>query len=74
MHFSYDDAPEAARSGLLEENNGRKRRHGEREHYPIQVVALEPAGKMQDEDNDCDYVECVKSHIVLTPRSRSPQA
>ena len=64
-----DDAPEAARRGLLEKDNGGKRCNGKNEHDPFQIVAREPAGKVEDEDDDRDDVKGVKSHILLTPRS-----
>jgi hypothetical protein len=58
-------------AGLLEENHCGKGGNGENQHKPFEIIALEPAGEMQNQYYDCDHVKAVKSH-ALSPRAFSP--
>jgi hypothetical protein len=58
-------------AALLEEDHCGKGGDRENEHKPFEIVALEPAGEMQNEYYDCDHVEAVKSH-ALSPWAFSP--
>ena len=54
----------AAAATLLEEDDYRKRGGGYDEHQPFHIVAPEPAGEVENEDDDRDNVEAVKDNVL----------
>ena len=57
---------------LLEENNGGKRCDSQDEHYPFQVIALEPTSEVKDQNDYGQDVKRVEKHVLLSPRGASP--
>jgi hypothetical protein len=64
---------------LFQENNGGKNRDGEDQHEPLKIVALEPAGEVQNQDDNRDGIKSIKhgfspeQTLVVTrqPKSRA---
>jgi hypothetical protein len=54
------------KNGLFQENYGRENGDSQHEHQPFKIVALEPARKMQNQNDDCESVKGVE-HFLLPP-------
>jgi hypothetical protein len=53
----------AARARKLpQKEDDREYRYGERQYQPLKIVAFEPAGKVENEDDNGDHVKRVKRH------------
>src|SRR5262249_12479831 len=57
----------------LQEDDGGEGRHCKHQYQPLQVVAVEPPGEMQDQKDDRKDAENVESHS-LAPLSIPPDA
>ncbi|MEO7728309.1 MAG: hypothetical protein ABIS45_13730 [Burkholderiales bacterium] len=56
----------ATEMNLLQEDNGREDGNSQDKHEPLKIVALEPAGEVQNQNDDCDDVKGVK-HVFFSP-------
>jgi hypothetical protein len=54
-------------NGLLQEDDRRENGDGKDQHDPFNVIALEPASEMQNQNYDCDGVKGVKKHYRYLP-------
>ena len=54
----------SAACGLFQKNDRGKHRDGQREHQPLKIVAPEPAGEMQNQDDDCDGIKSIEHGLL----------
>lgn len=59
---------------LSQENDDRENGYGQHQYQPLEIVTLEPAGKMQDQNNRCNCVEDVERHFFPVTGLPSTQA